>query len=812
MVVNGYKKTSNGLEINTSHGLLNIIVYSSNILRVVYTREKVFSDKESLMVKATPSEKCTWNVCESDSSIDISTDRIRINIRRDTGAFTYFDEEDKLLVKEPDRGGKTLQEIDVFQTVTTDKGNVVTTHTIDGDRVKSENTEEVFDRKAYHTKLEFEWDNSEALYGLGSHDEGILNLRGTHQYLYQQNTKAVVPYLISSKGYGILLDSCSLITFHDDIHGSYLWTDVDDEMDFYFIYGPELDDLVHGFRSLTGQAPMFPKWVFGYMQSKERYRSQAEMLAVVQGYRDRQIPLDTIILDWQYWLENLWGQKSLDPERFPDPAALTTELHKLGVKLMVSIWPNMTSDGANQVEMREHGYLLGNDSTYNAFSEPARKLYWKQVNEGLFSFGVDAWWCDCTEPFEADWSGPVKPEPENRLHLNVGEAKRYLDPQYINAYSLLHSKGIYEGQRDTSVSKRVVNLTRSAYAGQQRYGTITWSGDIAATWQTLKAQIVAGLNFCAAGMPYWTMDIGAFFVASKPEFWFWNGDFDGGCDDFGYREIYLRWFQLGAFLPIFRSHGTDTPREVWQFGEPGTMFYDSIVKFIHLRYRLLPYIYSLAGWTTHRNYTMMRLLAFDFRFDEAVLSVDDQFMFGPAFLVNPITEPMYYHPKSEPIIDSKKSRGVYLPKGTDWYDFWTGKLYKGGQTVQAEATLDVMPLFVRAGSILPLAPVRQYAEENCTDMVEIRIYPGMSGRFTIYEDAGDGYEYESGALSLIEVKWHDKDRVVEFLERQGEYDGMCSEREFHVVLVSEGTGIGIEPELTAGIDLKYNGNYLSLRM
>lgn len=419
-----------------------------------------------------------------------------------------------------------------------------------------------------------------------------MNLRGRQQYLYQQNMKAVVPVLVSTRGYGILVDSGSYMTFHDDAFGSYLWSDADEEMDYYFIYGPEFDQITAGIRYLTGEAPMLPKWSFGYVQSKERYVSQAELLAIVQEYRERSLPLDCIVLDWQSWTGNLWGQKTFDPERFPDPSQMMSSLHAMNAKLMVSIWPIMGAGGENHEEMKARGFLLGNQATYDAFSEEARALYWKQANEGLFAHGIDAWWCDCTEPFEADWKGAVKPEPEQRLLINTAESKRYLDPGLINAYSMQHSKGIYEGQRAATSAKRVINLTRSAFAGQHRYGTITWSGDIAANWETLRKQIADGLNFCLTGSPYWTLDIGAFFVKNHKEQWFWSGDYDEGVADLGYRELYVRWFQLGAFLPMFRAHGTDTPREIWQFGQEGEPMYDTLVKYLKLRYRLMPYIYS----------------------------------------------------------------------------------------------------------------------------------------------------------------------------------------------------------------------------
>ena len=458
--------------------------------------------------------------------------------------------------------------------------------------------------------------------------------------------------------------------------------------------------------------------------------------------------------------------------------------------------------------MLEREYLLGDKVTYNAFDERARALYWKQAEQGLFSLGVDAWWCDCTEPFEADWTGTTRPEPDERRRMNTEEAKKYLDPQYINAYSLQHSRGIYEGQRQTTTSKRVVNLTRSAYAGQQRYGTITWSGDISAKWQTLKQQIAAGINFCVTGLPYWTVDIGAYFVAKK-DLWFWDGDFQEGCEDLGYREFYVRFFQYGTFLPLFRSHGTDTPREVWRFGEPGTRFYDTLVAFIRLRYRLLPYIYSLAARVTREDYTMLRALAFDFRQDPYVYNIADQYLFGPAFLVNPVTEAMYYLSGSQPLPSHSQTRRVYLPAGSDWYDFWTGKRFPGGQTVVADALLEILPLFVRAGSIVPFGPdIQSTAEAKGNSSLCFRIYQGQDATFTLYEDEGDTYNYENGAFSTIELHWYDREKCLHIGKRRGAYAGMPMTRTFSLLLVSEQQGTGVESSSTGTTEIIYDGNSL----
>ena len=782
MTILNHSIQPDGLTIHSDNGWLALTPYTARLIRIRYSLHPEFSAKPSLMVVAQPETAVPFNVQETPDSLLFSTAEVTIVIDKYTTAFTYQNSQGCLLTKEPARGGKTLDAVDVLVSVFDEAITLESRENADGIRVDARNVRQKVDRQAYHTKLEFEWADDEALYGLGSHEEGMFNLRGQHQYLYQQNMKAVVPVLVSTRGYGIFVDSCSLMTFHDDVYGSYLWSDVDDELDYYFVYGPEFDQIVHELRYLTGQAPLLPKWAFGYIQSKERYVSQSELLEVVQEYRKRELPLDCIVLDWKSWVGDLWGQKTFDPERFPAPDQMTKELHKLHAHLMISIWPIMKSGGENWQELHEKGLLLGNQATYDAFNPAARTCYWRQANEGLFAHGIDAWWTDCTEPFEADWKGAIKPEPEERMHINAGEAKRYLDPELINAYSLLHSQGIYEGQRHVTADKRVVNLTRSASLGQQRYATITWSGDLVANWETLRRQIADGLSFCATSMPYWTTDIGAFFVQRKPEMWFWHGDYDAGVDDLGYRELYIRWFQYGAFLPMFRSHGTDTPREIWRFGEPGDLMYETLKQFLELRYRLLPYIYSLAGWTTHEAYTMLRALPFDFRNDAATYDCADQFMFGPAFLVNPVTMPMYYTAGSAPLEDVKRTRTVYLPAGTGWYDFWTDQYFHGGQTIEANATLDTMPLYVRAGSIVPMGPRRQFVDDQPDAPVELHVYGGGNGRFLLYEDEGDNYNYEAGAFSTIPIRWEDKARRLTLGKRSGQYPGMTKLREFHVVL------------------------------
>ena len=775
---------ADGLTVHTDAGLLALTPRTNRTVRVRFTLEDSFSQQPSLTVIPVSADapNVPFSVVEDRDRIVISTNAMSIEVARETAALTYRTIDGTLLTREPACGGKTLTPVQVLRSEFDGATPHESRENVDGVRIDVDGIRQVVDRTAFHTKLEFCFADGEALYGLGSHEEGMFNLRGQHQYLYQQNLKVAVPVLVSTRGYGVFLDCTSLVTFHDDAFGSYLWSDVARELDYYVMLGPSFDQVVAEFRALTGPAPMLPRWAFGYVQSKERYESQGDLLAVAREYRRRGLPLDCIVLDWKSWTGHAWGQKSLDPVRFPDPLGMTRELHALGVRLMVSIWPTMRPGGDDWRELVDRGQLLGNQATYNAFDPAARATFWCQADRGLFSHGIDAWWSDCTEPFEADWAGAVKPEPEERLRINTDEAKRYLDPELINAYSLVHSQGLYEGQRSVCREKRVMNLTRSAFPGQQRFATVTWSGDVSASWETLRRQIADGLNFCATGMPYWTTDVGGYFAARRPELWFWAGDFDDGVDDLGYRELYLRWFQYAAWLPMLRSHGTDTPREIWRFGSPGETTYDALVHALRRRYRLLPYIYSLAGWTTQRAYTMLRSLPFDFPDDVRTHGLGDQFLLGPAFLVCPVSTPMAYAPGSRPLDGASLSRRVYLPAGADWFDLATDELLGGGQEIHAAAPLERIPVFVRAGSIVPMGPDRDHADVAPNEMLEVHVYPGRDTTFTLYEDAGDGYGYEAGEFATVELAWDEEARRLTIGQRVGEYPGMLLERDLLIVL------------------------------
>jgi alpha-D-xyloside xylohydrolase len=609
--------------------------------------------------------------------------------------------------------------------------------------------------------------------------------------------KISIPFLLSSRNYGILLDTESAVIFDSKQGEMTFIIDTTNELSYYVITGEGFEEIIRELRSLTGRTPMLPRWAYGYIQSKERYHSSEDLISTVSRFRKTGIPIDCIVQDWFTWEEGLWGEKRADKKRYPDLKGLVNKLHEEHVRLMVSIWPNMAEGGSNLKEMKENELLLSNSTTYNAYDEKARSVYWKQCREEWFSAGVDAWWCDNSEPFsDADWNGEIKRPDELRYQLITEDSKMHMDWTRINSYGLYHSKGIYENWRKTNEDKRVTNLTRSSYTSGQRYGAILWSGDISAKWSTLKKQITEGIKISMSGMPYWTLDIGAFFTVKDKyrnrgcncsettnKLWFWDGDYNDGVNDLGYRELYVRWLQFGAFLPMFRSHGTDTPREPWNFGSPGSIFYETILKFIKLRYRLLPYIYSTAAQVHQSHTTILRSLMFDFAEDENVRDISDCFMFGNAFLVCPVTEPMYYDKNSEPLTDIEKTKQVYLPKGAGWYDFWTNAYYEGGQTVTCKATLDILPLFVKAGSIIPVSEPLMYTDEKKGEISEIIIYGGEDGKFTLYNDEGDNYSYENDNFSMIPLRFTDSSKMLLFGEPQGEYK---YQEQFKITLIEGG--------------------------
>ncbi len=778
------EKLIDGLLIKTGHGILKLKVINSSIVRIMYSLDEELSDRIGIGLVEISNES-PWSYEESDDFVTLKTDLLRVTVSKSTAAITYYDKDGILLTREPASGGKELIPYDSFRQIIDEDTKVERIETPDGVKEIIVDERKEYNGRLYRYRLNFDWQEGEALYGLGQQEEGTLNLRGTRQYLHQANMKIAVPMMVSTRGYGILSDVYSPMIFNDNAYGSYLYAEAVKAMDFYFIYGKDLDQVINGYRTLTGKAALLPKWSFGYIQSLERYESQEEILDIVKSYRREGVPLDGVVLDWQYWDKGMWGQKSFDQTRFPDPRAMMDQLHGLGAHLLISLWPNMSKASENYSDMKEAGHLLPMSEIYNAFDQESRDHYWKQVKEGIYKYGIDGWWCDSSEPYTPEWNETIRPEPDRNYRDFQDLAAKYLDETQTNAFGLVHAKGIYDGQRAESDKKRIINLTRSGYIGQQKYGVILWSGDISATWKTLKNQIPAGLNLCAAGLPFWTFDIGAFFT-KKGQPWFWNGDYEEGNEDLGYRELYTRWYQVGAFLPVFRSHGTDTRREIWEFGEAGSLFYDAIKKATDLRYRLMPYIYTLAGLTWMENMTMLRLLAFDHKEDPLVNEIKDQFMFGQNMMICPVTDPMYYEANSIPIACENYGRQVYLPEGKGWFDFYTHERHEGGQWIWAQAPIDKIPVYVPEGSLIPMTSPGQSTKDMDDKDMELTVYTGKDGHGKLYLDQGDGYDYEKGHYHLVSFDWIDKTRTLIFRPGRGSYEGMPEIIDFKITIIGPG--------------------------
>jgi alpha-D-xyloside xylohydrolase len=583
-----------------------------------------------------------------------------------------------------------------------------------------------------------------------------------------------------------------------------LWSEVGDGIDYYFVYGPDLDEVVAGYRRLTGAATLLPRWAFGLWQSRERYQTAQESLDVLEGFRSRAVPIDVIVQDWRYWRDGAWGSHEFDPARFPDPEGWIRAVHdRYKARLMISVWGKFYPGTANFEALRERGFLF--ESTlhagmrdwlgqpyafYDAFSQPARQLFWSQIDRALFRKGVDAWWMDATEP---DMIQPMPTLDGVRTHMHptaMGTGARVL-----NAYSLVNSQGVYEGQRAAAPDQRVLILTRSGFAGQQRYAAATWSGDITSSWSAFRAQIPAGVSFSLSGLPFWTTDSGGFSVPAR----FAREQPDAESLE-EWRELNTRWFQFATFCPLTRVHGQFPYREMWQFGGEAHPAYSAQLRFDRLRYALLPYVYSLAGAVTQDGGTMMRGLVMDFRGDRRARAVADQFMFGPAFLISPVTA---YR---------ARSREVYLPDTPGgWYDFWSGAHLAGGRSMDAPAPYDALPVHVRAGSIVPVGPALQFTSEKPADPITVFVYQGADGRFTLYEDDGVSYGYERGASSRIPMRWDEARRTLEIGSRAGGYPGMLADRTFRVVFVSAGSPVAFDASRSADRSVQYVGERIEVR-
>ncbi len=912
-----WQKTDDGVTIklkSKNAGVpqqMNIEVVNDNIIHVVASPVKEFSGEKSLCVIDRNVSAPPFEVKQVVDSLIVTTARIKAKILLSSGQVIFTDKNNRKILVEPKGGGKTFNPVSVDGT------------------------------NGYYLRQVFESPDDEAFYGLGQHQSDEFNYKGLNESLYQYNTKVSVPFVVSSRNYGILWDNYSLTKFGDPrdysqmslftlydrkgekgglsatyyinsdtnrifterkesaidyenlttvknfpdkfpfYRSTIIWTgkiepgetglyyfklyyagytklyidnelvvperwrtawnpntykfsrqlvkgrkygirlvwqpdggisyiglkvlsprtpveqgrlslasEMGNQIDYYFINGGSIDEVISGYRNLTGKAQIMPKWAFGYWQSRERYKTQTELVDVVKEYRRRNIPIDNIVLDWSYWPVDSWGSHEFDPKFFPDPKGMVDEVHNLHAKIMISVWPKFyyTTDHFREFDSKGWMYRqavkdsirdwIGKGyigSFYDAYSEGARKLFWNQIREHLYTKGFDAWWMDASEP---DILSNASIEYRKKLSTPTA-----LGPstKYFNTYALVNAMAIYNGQRGVDPDKRVFLLTRSGFAGLQRYSTATWSGDIGARWEDMKAQIPAGLNYAMSGIPYWTFDIGGFCVENR-----YAGAKEGSADLEEWRELNTRWFQFGSFCPLFRSHGQYPYREIYNLSPESHPAYKSMVYYDKLRYRLMPYIYSLAGLTYFNDYTIMRAMEFDFAADRNVKSTGDQYMFGPSILVAPVYE------------YKARSREVYFPSSGGWYDFYSGIYINGGYRLKIEAPYEHIPLFVKEGSIIPAGPEIHYTDEKPADPVTLYVYCGRNCAFTMYEDEGINYNYEKGACSTIRFDYDDSKGELVIGKRNGEYSSMLKSRTFNIVWVTRekpaGFGSGTPPQ------------------
>jgi len=921
-----YERTDNGVIIRLDDDsfrpgqAVRLIVVNERIIRVSSVPFGEFPETTSLMAVERPDANMEFTIEKGAGHVTLSTSLLSAEVSLLTGAVSFTDNDGTLFLTEKEDGGRSFMPVMAMG------------------------------EKGYTIRQQFESYPDEAIYGLGANQTSFMNLKGKDADLFQYNTLAVVPFIISNRNYGILWDNNSRTKYGDirdwnelsslklfdsqgaengltatyadrktgkqvfttrnereisyqfipDLAGlpegfnpgggkvtwegafetdttgvfkfmfnsagyarlwidgrllfdrwrqcwnasasyftlnleqgrryplkiewipdggeSYIalryltpldddeqqrisfWSEVADQIDYYFISGENMDEVISGYRTVTGKAPVMPEWAMGFWQSRQRYTNQEELLDVVREYRKRNIPFDNIVLDWQYWPADKWGDHQFDVTRFPDPDGMIRTLHDdLNARIMISVWPKYYVGTENYEAMKSKGYLymrnvemerrdwIGYLSTfYDAFNADARTAFWDQINIALYSRGIDAWWLDATEP---DITSNL-PMEERKAMMNptaLGSADRY-----FNAYSLVQAQGVYEGQRATDPENRVFILTRSAFAGLQRYSAANWSGDIAARWHDMAAQIPCGLNMSMSGIPWWTMDIGGFSVESR-----YHNPSPADLDE--WRELMTRWHQYGAFVPLFRSHGEFPFREIYNTAPDNHIAYKTMIEYNRLRYRLMPYIYSLAGQAWLNDYTIMRGLTMDFSLDTEVFDIADQYMFGPSLMVNPVTE------------YKARSRNVYLPSAYGWYDVRTGRHYAGGTVIEADAPYEWMPLFAREGSLIPTGPDIQYTGEKEADPLTLWVYAGADGAFELYEDEGDNYNYEDGAYTLIPLTWNEAERTLTIGKREGEYRGMLHERTINVIMVSENRAVKLDFGRPPDKSVKYSGEEIKVR-
>jgi len=852
-IVKSFIQRTDKIDVNLSDGILSIYPLTENAVRIKFYKNDEMQVPELIFNSNIPSSR--FQVSDSPSKLELKGEKIIVVVNKQNGKLSFADNTGKIFLSEKADTRKLVQD-------------------------------SVMGEPCFSAEQSFESPDDEYLFGLGQFQDGHFNLRNVSRKLTQVNSQISIPFIYSSKGYGLLWHQYGLTDFNpadnfvalekqelttsgnnqlaevtttsgtqkvsqnqslytgkfnvldDGVYSIFLdlgdmdnrhyvvidgepcidmsnfwlpptassllelkagehqlqlickssntpkvsWKPIGDLttfrspvarlLDYVVFYGPSADSVIATYRNLSGTVPMFPLWAYGFWQCRERYTSGKHLVETVKEFRKKNLPMDVIVQDWQYWGNNGWGVPKFDEINYPMPADFIKEIHDLNAHFNISIWSNPDKNSEIGRDYVSKNRYIPDTKWLDYFNPETRKEYWNTLKENMFEYGVDSWWMDAVEPENDALKGV-------RTHIGLGDFFRL-------TYPLLVSQAVYEGQRETTSDKRVCILTRSAFLGQQKYGIINWSGDIGGTWDSYKRQIVAGLNYCITGFSYWTTDIGGFFRTGQSQY-----------IDEKYQELLTRCFQWGALNPIFRVHGYQSETEPWKYGK---QVEDNIRKMLNLRYRLMPYIYSEAWQITKNGSTMMRPLVMDFNGDTSALNQQFEYLFGKAFLVAPVTEP------------NVTEWNVYLPESADWYDFWTGKNFNGGQKIITDAPIDKIPLFVKAGSILPIGPKVQYASEKKWDNLEIRIYPGADGEFTLYEDENDNYNYEKGFYSLIHFKWSDAKKTLTIEARKRKYPGMLKERTFNILMVNENRGTGIEISSTIDKKIKYSGKKMVVEL
>lgn len=780
-----FQQTATGIKTTIAGKKTDVEVqwYTPNSLRILKTPQGKNVEKKSLSVIARPENPGIKVSTQGNGEIIMKSKALTVTLDTRTGVLSYARPDGSLLLKE--------QENNKAFTPFNDAG-----------------------RATYTVYQGFAVDKEEGLYGLGQLQNGQMIQRNMSKVLVQGNVEDVSPVFQSTKGYGVFWDNYSATTYTDNEKETSFSSEVGDCIDYYFMYGGSADGVIAEIRMLTGEVPMMPLWSYGFMQSKERYKSQEETLGVVKKYRELGIPLDCIIQDWQYWGNNyLWNAMDFQNPTFSRPKEMIDEVHALNARMMISIWSSFGPATKPYRALDKEGLLFDIETwpqsgvegwppnmeypsgvrVYDCYSPKARDIYWDHLNKGIFQLGMDGWWMDSTEP---DHFNHRKEDFDHQTAMGSFRSVR-------NAYPLMTVGGVYDHQRAETSDKRVIILTRSGFLGQQRYASNVWSGDVQSSWDSFRKQVTAGLNYSLTGMPHWNSDLGGFFAGSYNKGWADNSATRNPM----YQELYVRWLQFGTFCPMMRSHGTDVPREFYWYGKQGDPVYDALVDAVKLRYTLLPYIYSTSWDVSHNQSTFMRALFMDFVNDKQAWDVTDEYMFGKAFLVAPVVQAQYTPELVQKDLKENegwgnaskteagevavadftqgKSMEVYLPAGTRWFNYWTNEMLEGGQNTTVATTFNRIPLFVRAGSVVPVGPDVQYSGEKAWDNLTLCVYPGADGSFTLYEDEFDNYNYEKGAYTEIPMTWDDSKRMLTIGARKGEYTGMLVKRQF-VVKTADG--------------------------